>query len=103
MSSTKPTSNEAENGNKSKPLLGDVPFTDVDGKPIFIGNIIEQQNFNGQEYTARYEVCVDECDGEVCLFMISGNEKAMKTRGYSAFSNVVNGKLRKGQVVGHIA
>lgn len=88
-----------QNPPDAKPLLGDVPFTDCDGNPIFIGNIIEQQNFNGQEYTARYEVAVDECDGEVCLFMISGNEKAMKTRSYSAFSNVINGKLRKGRVV----
>jgi len=90
---------ENENGNLAKPMLGDVPFTDCDGNPIFIGNMIEQQNFNGEEYIARYEVAVDESDGEICLFMISGNKKAMKTRGYSAFSSVINGKLRKGRVV----
>lgn len=42
-------------------------------------------------------------DNEVCLWMISGNEKAMSSRDYSDFGTVVNGKLRKGRVVGHIA
>lgn len=85
-------------------LLGDVPFTDCDGKPIYIGNIIEQTNFNGEPYTARYEVTVDPADDEVCLFMISGNEKAIKTKGYSSFGNIKNGKLSKGRVVPrHIA
>lgn len=90
----------------AKPLLGDVPFKDADGKPIFVGDIIEQTNFNGEQYLARYEVVVDPEDNEVCLSMLSGNEKAMnlfKNYKYSAFGSVVNGKLRKGRVVGHIA
>jgi hypothetical protein len=90
----------------AKPLLGDVPFTDADGKPIIVGDIIEQTNFNGEQYLARYEVVVDPADNEVCLLMLSGNEKAMnlfKSYKYSAFGTIVNGKLRKGRVVGHIA
>jgi hypothetical protein len=35
---------------ETKPMLGDVPFTDVDGKAIFLGDIIEQTNFNGEQY-----------------------------------------------------
>jgi hypothetical protein len=38
---------------ESKPMLGDVPFTDVDGKPIFIDDLIEQTNFNGKQYLAQ--------------------------------------------------
>lgn len=87
----------------AKPLLGDVPFTDADGKPIFVGDIIAQTNFNGEQYLAKYKVVVDPADNEVCLWMISGNEKAMSSEGYSAFGNIINGKLRKGRVVGHIA
>ena len=92
-----------ENPPAAKPLLGDVPFTDADGKPIFVGNIIEQTNFNGEQYLAKYKVVVDPADNEVCLWMISGNEKAMSSEGYSAFGTIINGKLRKGRVVGHIA
>ena len=92
-----------ENPSAAKPLLGDVPFTDADGKPIFVGDIIEQTNFNGKQYLARYKVVVDPADNEVCLWMISGNEKAMSSEGYSAFGTIINGKLRKGRVVGHIA
>jgi hypothetical protein len=97
--------NTEENHKKAEnnTLLGDVPFTDCDGKPIYIGNIIEQTNFNGEPYTARYEVTIDPADNEVCMFMISGNEKAMKTKGYSSFGNIKNGKLSKGRVVRHIA
>ena len=94
---------EEQNGNFAKPVLGDVPFTDADGNPIFLGNIIEQTNFNGEQYLARYKVVIDPADNEVCLWMISGNEKAMSSEGYSAFGTIVNGKLRKGRVVGHIA
>lgn len=101
---TKQTENLAECGNKSKPLLGDVPFTDADGKPIFVGNIIEQNNFNGEQYLARYEVVIDPADNEVCLLMLSGNDKAMKIKGYRSFGNIKNGKLSKGRVVPrHIA
>lgn len=106
ITNTQPTLFDAETGNSAKQLLGDVPFTDADGKPIFIGNIIEQTNFNGEQYLARYEVVIDPADNEVCLLMLSGNEKAMnlfKNYKYSAFGSVVNGKLRKGRVVGHIA
>ena len=83
-------------------VLGDVPFTDADGNPIFVGNLIEQTNFNGEQYLARYKVVINPADNEVCLWMISGNEKAMSSEGYSAFGTIVNGKLRKGRVVGHI-
>ncbi|OWP86664.1 hypothetical protein BWK60_07740 [Flavobacterium covae] len=95
-----------ENEAETKPLLGDVPFTDTDGKPIFVGDIIEQTNFNGEQYLARYEVAIDPADNEVCLFMLQGNEKAMKllkSYKYSAFGSVINGKLRKGRVIGRIA
>lgn len=92
-----------ENPPAAKPLLGDVPFTDADGKPIFVGDIIAQTNFNGEQYLAKYKVVVDPADNEVCLWMISGNEKAMISEGYSAFGTIINGKLRKGRVVGHIA
>ena len=103
---TQPTLFDAETGNSAKQLLGDVPFTDADGKPIIIGNIIEQTNFNGEQYLARYEVVIDPADNEVCLLMISGNDKAMSLFDkykYSAFGTVINGKLRKGRVVGNIA
>ena len=83
--------------------LGDVPFTDVDGKPIYFGNIIEQTNFNGEQYLAKYKVVIDPADNEVCLWMISGNETAMRSEGYSSFGSIIDGKLRKGRVVGHIA
>lgn len=99
------TSLNHENPPAAKPLLGDVLFTDAEGKPIFVGDIIEQTNFNGEQYLARYEVVVDPADNEVCLLMLSGNEKAMslfKNYKYSAFGSVINGKLRKGRVVGHI-
>jgi hypothetical protein len=95
--------NEELNGNIAKPVLGDVPFTDADGKPIFLGNIIEQINFNGEQYLAKYKVVIDPSDNEVCLWMISGNEKEMSSKGYSAFGSLINGKLRKGRVVRHIA
>jgi hypothetical protein len=95
-----------ESSNAIKPMLGDVPFTDVDGKLIFINDIIEQTNFNGEQYLARYQVVVDPADNEVCLLMLYGNDKAMNlfnSYKYSAFGTVINGKLRKGRVVGHIA
>ncbi len=99
-------SDNTESSNAIKPMLGDVPFTDAEGKPIFVGDIIEQTNFNGEQYLARYEVVVDSADNEVCLLMLSGNEKAMSlfnSYKYSAFGTIINGKLRKGRVVGHIA
>ena len=83
-------------------FVGDVSFTDVDDKPIFVGDIIEQINFNGEQYLARYKVVIDPEDNEVCLLMLSGNEKAMslfKNYKYSAFGSVINGKLRKGRVI----
>ena len=103
ITNTQPTLFDAKTGNRAKQLLGDVPFTDVDGNPIYIGNIIEQTNFNGEPYTARYEVVIDPADKEVCLLMLSGNDKAMSSKGYSAFGTVVNGKLRKGRIVRRIA
>ena len=99
-------SDNTESSNAIKPMLGDVPFTDAEGKPIFVGDIIEQTNFNGEQYLARYEVVVDSADNEVCLLMLSGNEKAMSlfnSYKYSAFGTIINGKLRKCRVVGHIA
>ena len=86
----------------AKPLLGDVPFTDVDGKPIFLENIIEQTNFNGEQYLARYKVVLDPADHEICLCMILGNEKAMKFKGYCSFGIIYRGKLLKGRVVEQI-
>lgn len=83
--------------------LGDVPFTDVDGKPIYLGNIIEQTNFNGEQYLAKYKVVIDPADNEVCLWMISGNEKAMSSEGYSSFGNIINGTLRKGRIIEQVA
>ena len=83
----------------AKPLLGDVPFTDVDGKPIFLGNIIEQTNYNGALYVARYKVVRDPADHQICLYMISGNEMAMRYQGYCSFGKIFNGKLLKGRVV----
>lgn len=91
-----------ENTPVSKTLIGDVPFTDADGKPIFLGDIIEQTNYNGELYLARYRVERDPADNEICLFMISGNEKAMSGVLYSSFGVIINGKLPKGRVVGHI-
>ena len=64
-------SDNTESSNAIKPMLGDVPFTDAEGKPIFVGDIIEQTNFNGEQYLARYEVVVDSADNEVCLLMLS--------------------------------
>lgn len=69
-----------------KPLQGDVPFTDVGGKPIFVGNIIEQTNYNGELYVARYKVVRDPADNEVCLCLVSGNKKAMSYA--SAYQNI---------------
>lgn len=91
-----------ENTPVSKTLIGDVPFTDADGKPIFLGDIIEQTNYNGELYLARYEVVRDPEDNEICLFMISGNEKAMSGLRYNSFGAIINGQLLKGRVVGHV-
>ena len=88
-----------EKSSVTKPLLGDVPFTDADGKPIFLGNIIEQTNYNGEQYLARYKVVRDPTDHEICLFMISGNEIAMRYQRYCSFGKIFNGKLLKGRVV----
>jgi hypothetical protein len=82
-----------------------VPFTDADGNEIKLGDIIEQINYNPEPYKARYIVVIDPEDNEVCLLMIEGNEKAMrlfKNYKYSAFGSIINGKLRKGRVVGHV-
>lgn len=85
-----------------KKHLSDIPFTDVDGNPIKLGDIIEQINFNGSEYKAKYQVVIDPNDNEICLLMIEGNPKAMENKGYSSFGTIINGKLRKGRVVGHV-
>ena len=78
ITNTQPTLFDAETGNSAKQLLGDVPFTDADGKSIFVGDIIEQTNFNGEQYLARYEVVIDPADNEVCLLMISGKKNLKK-------------------------
>lgn len=80
-------------------ISGQLPFSDCEGNPIKVGSIIEQTNYNGEKYTARYRVVVDPSDNQVCLLMISGNAKAMKNKGYSAFGSIINGKLCKGRVV----
>ena len=84
---------------KVENIIGDVPFTDCDGNTIFIGSEIEQQNFNGEQYTAKYKVVVDPSDNEVCLQMIIGNAKAMSIPGFRSFGTVINGWLRKGRIV----
>jgi len=83
--------------------LADVSFTDVDGNIICLGDIIEQTNFNGELYTAIYKVVIDSADNEVCLELISGNEKAMQFTGLRDFGNIRNGKLCKGRVIRHSA
>lgn len=72
---------------------------DVDGREIFIGDKIAQENFNGEPYEAIYEVVIDSRDNEPALKMISGNEKAMSLGGLSAFGSEKNGRLRKGRVI----
>ena len=74
-------------------------FTDSVGNPLFIGSVIEQTNFNGEPYIARYEIVIDPEDNEIALNMIYGNEKAMQNKGFSALGYINNGKLRKGIVV----
>ena len=74
-------------------------FTDSIGNPLFIGSIFEQTNFNGEPYTARYEIVIDPEDNEIALKMIYGNKKAMKNKGLSVFGCINNGKLRKGIIV----
>lgn len=77
---------------------------DIDGVDIYEGDIIKQQNFNGEEYTAIYQVCYDL--GSFCLQLVKGNAKAMKDSGYSSWSFELyaedKGKIRKGQVIGNI-
>lgn len=63
------TSLSQDNQHTSTKLQGDVPFTDVDGKPIFLGDILEQMNFNEVPYMARYKVVFDPEENEVCLLL----------------------------------
>jgi len=82
-----------------------LPFFDCCGNEIFCGNILTMQNFNGEEYTAEYEVVKDpdnesEETGGFCLHMIKGNAKAMLDRGLSSFpSGIKNNRLRKGSII----
>lgn len=73
------------------------------GKEIFEGDMIRQLNFNGEQYTATYEVVFDE--GSFCLKLHKGNEKAMKNDCLSAFSFDLYqgdyGRLRKGEIIGN--
>ena len=76
----------------------------TNGVEIYEGDIIKQQNFNGEEYTAIYQVCYNL--GSFCLQLVKGNAKAMKDSGYSSWSFELyaedKGKIRKGQVIGNI-
>lgn len=81
----------------------ELPFLDSRGNKIFEGSTISQTNFNGEEYTAKYEVVrdPDNCSfdhGGFCLKMIIGNEKAMSSDCLSSFGSIAKGKLRKGVV-----
>ena len=77
---------------------------DINGVEIYEGDIIKQQNFNGEEYTAIYQVCYNL--GSFCLQLVKGNANAMKDSGYSSWSFELyaedKGKIRKGQVIGNI-
>lgn len=72
---------------------------DQDGLPIFFGDKIAAVWFNGTAYNTLLEVVVDPEDGEFCLKMIAGNEKAMSVKGPLAFPSEHNGKLRTGRII----
>ncbi len=74
-------------------------YKDIYKRVIFIGDIIQQQNFNGQEYTATYKVVIDKSDNKPSLIMLRGNEQAMKIKGLRAFGSNIKGQLKKGLII----
>ena len=72
---------------------------DVDGVDLFVGDKIQQTNYNGETYIAVYEIAFDEELKEPCLKMISGNKKAMSLIGNRAFGAERNGRLVKGRLI----
>jgi len=79
-----------------------IGLLDCKGQKIFEGDLIQQQNYCGEEYTAIYKVVYDGCG--FCLEMIKGNELAMAKAegGLSSFGHYENNKLKKGEVVGNV-
>ena len=77
-----------------------IGLCDEKDKEVYEGDIIQQVNFNGEQYTAVYEVVY--CADAFCLKMIKGNEKAMEIKGLHSFGHIENNKLRKGVVIGNI-
>jgi len=76
-------------------------LTDKNGVKIFEGDLISCRNFNGEEYTAIYEVLYDK-EG-FCLKMLRGNKKAMEDRHLSSFGYINDdNSLKKGEVIGNI-
>ena len=79
------------------------PFRDMDGTPIYEGDILRMRSYNGNgaDYDAVYRVIVDPestMDNGFCLEMISGSEKAMALKGPTAFGANDDGKLLKGRI-----
>jgi uncharacterized phage protein (TIGR01671 family) len=73
---------------------------DKNGKEIYEGDIIMQENYNPYNYVAIYEVVYD---GEsFCLKMHKGNEKTMSNDSLCSFGWYENNKLRKGKIIGNI-
>lgn len=77
---------------------------DITGREIFVGDTLKATFFNGEEYKAILKVVIDPRYNEVCLQMISGNEKAMNNNKgeypFQAFpSENEKGFLRKGEII----
>jgi hypothetical protein len=77
---------------------------DENGREILVGDTLEAQFFNGEQYKAILKVVIDPRDNEICLQMISGNKKAMENFNdkspYQAFpSENEKGWLRKGVII----
>ena len=75
---------------------------DINKEEIYEGDIISQKNFNGEEYTAIYEVVFD--GGGFCMKMLKGNKKAMEDGEHLSSFGYINhdNSLWKGEVIGNI-